>query len=125
MRADLAAGAPQKAHVESLITLLIESRARIVRRLAELNHPCPVRVDSRAPFASRPVAASGSKRALENASRRSARMCVKACRACGRALVRAFREAQRAADSATANVLYGSMREVEKQLWVVDPLHIR
>jgi len=64
-------------------------------------------------------------RALESASRRSARMGVKACRGCGRALVRAFQEAQRAADSATANLLYGSMRAVEKQLWVVDPLHAR
>lgn len=49
---------------------------------------------------------------------------VKACRACGRALGTAFREAQAAADAAAAKILYGSLRALEKQMWVLDPRHV-
>jgi hypothetical protein len=48
-------------------------------------------------------------------------VCVNACRACGRALGAAFREAQTVADAASARILYGSIRALEKQLWVLDP----
>ena len=51
----------------------------------------------------------------------SLRLCVSACRACGRALGSAFREAQSMADAASARSLYFSIRELEKQLWVLDP----
>ena len=126
LRADLAAGTPHREHTEKLISLLVDARTGIVRRLAELECACPERPDSRAPFAVKlRTGSSSSARAINQASKRSLKMCVKACRASGRALVRAFREAQRATDSATANLLYGSMRKVEKQLWMIDPLQTR
>lgn len=51
----------------------------------------------------------------------ASRVCVNACRSCGRALGAAFREAQKAADAASAKILYGSVRAFEKQIWVLDP----
>ncbi len=124
LRAD--ADTAHAANTDALIALLVETRVSLLRRLDELEEAPPVRAESRAPFAVRlSNDAKSGGRSLKNASRRSARVCVRACRACGRALVRAFREAQRAADSATANVLYGSLRRVEKQLWVLDPLQSR
>jgi len=47
--------------------------------------------------------------------------CIEACRACGRVLGEAFREAQKVADAASARILYGSIRALEKQLWLLDP----
>lgn len=126
MRADLAAGTPHRAHTERLISLLGEARAGIVRRLAELDYADLAKLDSRAPFEVRmPAGAGASPRTIDQASKRSLKMCIKACRASGRALVRAFREAQRATDIGTANVLYGPLRAVEKQLWMIDPLQTR
>lgn len=126
LRADLAGGTPHRAHTERLILLLVEARAGIVRRLAELDCTDLEKLDSRAPFAVRTPAGSGaSARTIDQASKRSLKMCIKACRASGRALVRAFREAQRATDMGTANMLYGPLRAVEKQLWMIDPLQTR
>ncbi|HYD85307.1 MAG TPA: hypothetical protein VEA63_14675, partial [Opitutus sp.] len=68
-------------------------------------------------------AAAASKRAASRTPQimEASRVCANACRACGRALGTAFREAQAAADAAAAKILYGSLRALEKQMWVLDP----
>ena len=62
-----------------------------------------------------------TRRLPRSAAESSLNLCIKACRMCGRALGSAFREAQKVADSASARILYGSIRDLEKQLWVLDP----
>jgi hypothetical protein len=47
--------------------------------------------------------------------------CVRACRACGRALGQAFRVAHSVADAISAQLLYRSIRALEKQIWVFEP----
>jgi hypothetical protein len=52
------------------------------------------------------------------------RLYLTACQACGRALGSAFLEAQAVADGASSRMIYGSLREFEKQIWVLDPRQV-
>lgn len=47
--------------------------------------------------------------------------CLRACRACGRALSQAFRVAHAVADAVSVQLLYNSIRALEKQLWIFEP----
>lgn len=47
--------------------------------------------------------------------------CLRACRACGRALGQAFRVAHAVADAVSVQLLYNSIRALEKQLWIFEP----
>lgn len=98
-----------------LLAIVSEAMQGINRRLAELGvndsrHAVDSPKESKKPSTSAPTEATPSLN-----------LCVSACRACGRALSAAFREAQSVADAASARVLYGPIRALEKQLWVLDP----
>jgi hypothetical protein len=97
-----------------LLAIVSEARQGVDRRLAELGinetEHSPVHVKN-----------SAMKRRSRSAAESSLELCINACRACGRALGSAFREAQKVADNASARILYGSIRDLEKQLWVLDP----
>lgn len=95
------------ANASALLAIVQNTKKALILRLAELgveelpaNSAPPFPTDSRVDGES---------------------MYLAACQACGRALGAAFREAQAAADSASASVLYGSLRDFEKQLWLLDP----
>jgi hypothetical protein len=47
--------------------------------------------------------------------------CLRACRACGRVLSQAFRVAHAVADGISAQLLYNSIRALEKQIWIFEP----
>lgn len=107
------ASVPSDAAV--LLAIVNEAMQGINRRLAELGieenmHGVDFTKEAKKSPASAPS---------ESAS--SINLCVSACRACGRALGAAFREAQSVADAASARILYGPIRALEKQLWVLDP----
>jgi len=58
---------------------------------------------------------------LSRKQRSTLDVCLDACRACGRSLGAAFREAQAAADAVSAKILYVTLRELERLLWVLNP----
>jgi hypothetical protein len=101
------------SEAKALLGILEKSKAALTVRLAELGveelspTSSPFDATSLEPDTSLQLARSG--------------MYLDACHACGKALGTAFREAQAAADGASARVLYGSLREFEKQIWVLDP----
>ena len=103
-------GQPSQAAV--LLTIVGEAKRGVERRLTELG----ISVVS----ADVTGVISGKKRSAPAAASMLS-LCVSACRACGRALGSAFREAQSMADAASARSLYFSIRDFEKQLWVLDP----
>jgi hypothetical protein len=100
-----------------LLAIVNEATQGINRRLAELGAGDTAQPVDFAKETSHPVP---SPRARVDAAS-SGSVCVSACRACGRALGAAFREAQSVADAASARILYGPIRALEKQLWVLDP----
>ena len=100
-----------------LLAILTDARNRLSERLADLG--LTLGVDS--------ASHANSSRA-QVVRRRTAStpaplidICVRACRSLGRAFGSAFREAQRLADLASAQILYGPLRQLEKQLWVLNP----
>ena len=97
-----------------LLAILDQAGSRLDQRLAEL-----VGVRNKLPGKSFPSRAIGTRSAEAPGLPRTRWM--RAGRACGRALATAFREAQKAADGVTARILYGPMRDLEKELWVLDP----
>jgi hypothetical protein len=111
---DATSSASEASQAKALLAILDTAKKRLVVRLAELGveELTPVStphfpLDRVSSMTSRDTASSG--------------MYLNACHACGQALGVAFREAQAAADGASARVLYGSLREFEKQIWVLDP----
>jgi hypothetical protein len=94
----------------ALLAVFDEAKRDINRRLAELGE-APVSEPAAAPVASRRVKVPAEGLLLSAA-----------CRACGRALGAAFREAQAVADAATARIVYGPLRALEKQMWFLDSL---
>jgi hypothetical protein len=105
-------GEPSQTAV--LLAIVDEAKQGVDRRLAELG-VSPNQLSGVPSRRSVKVARPAGRAAS------SLRVCVSACRACGRALGAAFREAQAVADAASARILYGSIRDLEKQLWVLDP----
>jgi len=97
-----------------LLGLVHQARIGLDRRLAELG----ALELSKNTGSVRPIAAPQSLPAPEVST---LSLCIDACRACGRALAAAFREAQKAADAGSARILYGPIRDLEKQIWVLDP----
>lgn len=93
--------------------MVIEARQGVERRLAELGMSATTgKVGG---------TVVGRKTRTRSAAASTLSVCVNACRACGRALGSAFHEAQSMADAASARILYFSIRDFEKQLWVLDP----
>lgn len=103
----------QPSQTAVLLTIVSEAKRGVERRLVELGVNA-VSGDAAAAVTSR-------KKRTTPGPVSTLSLCVSACRACGRALGSAFREAQSMADAASARSLYFSIRELEKQLWVLDP----
>lgn len=118
LRALAVGPAPDSPHsAAELLSIVNQAKLALNQLLAEVD--ADVAAEAAAPANS---AAAAAKRPTRTSSLGDAsRVCVKACRACGRALGAAFGEAQRAADAAAANILYGSLRALEKQIWMLDP----
>ena len=95
-----------------LLAIVNEAKQGVNRRLTELGADAATQP---ADFLKEAAEAAQAPRSP------SSNVCVSACRACGRALSAAFREAQSVADAASARILYGPIRALEKQLWVLDP----
>jgi phage shock protein A len=105
----------QPSQAAVLLTIVNEAKSGLERRLAELGVSVSAAQSSLAAPALKP------KKRSSSAAVSTLSLCVSACRACGRALGSAFREAQSMADAASARSLYFSIRDFEKQLWVLDP----
>lgn len=111
-----APGSPHDA--AELLAIVADAKAGLNRLLAEMGAEAAGAADA---------VAAGAPRAKKSVRRRmpeiaeASRLSVNAARACGRVLGAAFREAQAVADAAAARLLYGSLRALEKQLWVLDP----
>lgn len=103
----------QPSQAAVLLTIVTEAKRGVERRLAELGVS--------AISGDMTGVVSHQKKRSSSAAVSTLSVCVKACRACGRALGSAFREAQSMADAASARILYFSIRDFEKQLWVLDP----
>jgi hypothetical protein len=102
------------SEAKALLAILETAKKALVVRLAELG------VEELAPASNSPFPIDrGSSKDLADFA--TSAIYLNACHACGQALGAAFREAQAAADGASARVLYGSLREFEKQIWVLDP----
>ena len=100
-----------RARPDPLLSLLHSTLHSLQMRLAELGAP----VESQdAPSAK-----------LKTPIRPQAiyEYCLRACRACGRVLSQAFRVAHAVADAISAQLLYNSIRALEKQIWVFEPRH--
>ncbi|HWL15737.1 MAG TPA: hypothetical protein VNR00_09040 [Opitutus sp.] len=95
------------SETRSLLALLDETKAHLDLRLQQLGDAAAV---------------EAGVRTRRKVTTSTAGFCLRACRACGKALGAAFRDAQAVADAATARILYGSLRAIEKQLWLLDPL---
>ena len=98
------------ADPRTLLILLENALKALAERLGELGVE-EFTSDSNSPFA----------RSVEERTPSPKGLYLTACRACGRALGAAFLEAQAVADGTSARMIYGSLREFEKQLWVLDP----
>lgn len=107
--------APSPAAV--LLAIVNEARQDLQQRLTELGGANI----NQSGVARRGAALKPSRSVATKQGISLAGVCVKACRACGRSLSAAFREAQMVADAASAKILYGPIRALEKQLWVLDP----
>ena len=110
----------QPSSVAVLLAIVAEAQQSLNRRLVELGAQELDRETSRIDDGANDRSLSRDASSLES----SLRVCVDACRACGRSLGAAFREAQSVADAASARILYGSIRALEKQLWVLDPCQV-
>lgn len=110
-----AAGSPHD--LSELLSIVADAKAGLTRLLAQMG------AETACPATGLPAVARGTKtvRSRPRELAEAPGMNVQAARACGRALGDAFREAQGAADAAAASLLYGSLRALEKQLWVLDP----
>jgi hypothetical protein len=108
-----ASASNQPSQVAVLLAIVSEAKRGLEHRLTELG-ACAVPGDLKG-------VVSHPKKRPSSAAASTLSVCVKACRACGRALGSAFREAQSVADAASARILYFSIRDLEKQLWVLDP----
>lgn len=104
----------QPSEIAVLLAIVEEAKQGLERRLAELGADA---VQSSRLAKSKQLDFKRTARKEDS----SLSLCVKACRACGRALGAAFREAQSIADAASVRVLYNAIRDLEKQLWVLDP----
>lgn len=107
------------AQAEMMLTLVVDARRAVDRRLAELGVSTTELAETENQFARSKTTPRPPRDADPAMS--AYRVCVNACHACGRALGAAFREAQAVADAASARILYGSLRAFEKQIWVLDP----
>ena len=106
----------QPTQAAVLLTMVIEARQGVERRLAELGVSASTgKVEG---------AMVSRKTRTRSTAVSTLSVCVNACRACGRALGAAFHEAQSMADAASARILYFSIRDFEKQLWVLDPRQV-
>lgn len=94
---------------DPLVSLLNSTLQSLQTRLAELGTPLNLPVTS------------PSKLKIPSQARAIYDYCLRACRACGRALGQAFRVAYAVADAISAQLLYSSMRALEKQIWVFEP----
>ena len=106
----------QPTQAAVLLTMVIEARQGVERRLAELGVSASTGTVEGAMVSRKTRTRSTAVSTLS--------VCVNACRACGRALGAAFHEAQSMADAASARILYFSIRDFEKQLWVLDPRQV-
>jgi hypothetical protein len=104
----------QPGEIAVLLAIVEEAKQGLESRLSELG---AATVES--PVVTK-VKGVGSKK-LSGKEISTLDLCLKACRTCGRALGAAFREAQLIADPASVRILYGAIRDFEKQLWVLDP----
>ncbi|MEO7699009.1 MAG: hypothetical protein ABIZ04_07275 [Opitutus sp.] len=111
-----AANVPASHASALLLGILIDARNQLSTRLVELGSRSAVD-DARQLTTVRTHV--GRRRAYSGSP--LIEICVRACRSLGRAFGSAFREAQRLADLVSAHILYGPLRQLEKQLWVLNP----
>lgn len=107
-----------------LLALLSEARVSVDRRLAELagnDSGFAFEHDHALATPLQPTPKMRSR--FRDPATALYHLCVRACRVCGQTLGAAFREAQAVADAASAKVLYVSLRDFEKQIWMLDPAH--
>jgi hypothetical protein len=97
------------ARPDLLLSLLHSTLQNLQVRLAELGAPI-ANQDAPSPKLKTPI----RPRAIYE-------YCLRACRACGRALSQAFRVAHSVADAISAQLLYNSIRALEKQIWIFEP----
>jgi hypothetical protein len=103
-----------KTSPHAMLLAVVElAKAKVDQRLNELHGCDPVRphLAERTEVCPRP----------SRKQRSTLDVCLDACRACGRSLGAAFREAQAAADAVSAKILYVTLRELERLLWVLNP----
>jgi DNA-binding ferritin-like protein len=108
----ISSASDQRWSVAGLLEMIHETQEAVVRRLRELGFS-----DSNGALG---VDACSSA-AKSNQISLTVKDLVDACRACGQAIGAAFREARARADAASARILYSALRELEKQLWILDP----
>ena len=94
-----------------LLAIVDDANQRIAQRLSELSTPAEPALS----------ATTLTRRRAAEKPRSTLEVCLRACRACGRSLGAAFREAQAGADAVSASLLYGTLRDLERQLWVLNP----
>lgn len=100
-----------------LLAIISQTQSQLDARLHELGAAHQVE----APPAPKILKSSRTRHRSVTQASVMIEVCVKACRGLGRSLCEAFREAQIVADAASARMLYASLREIEKQLWLLDP----
>lgn len=121
-RAGAQAATDRSRDAQQVLALVDETQRSLAKLLAQMGEGSggdEVRLASMGTMP--PRAARGAK----HAKMPLPRVCLGAVRACGRAVGTAFRDAQAAADAATAGMLYGSLRAFEKQIWMLDPRQVR
>lgn len=112
-----ARGLSMPSDARALLAMVEKAMKALTVRLQELGAE-PPSSNSLSPFEPRPAGAPP----LDEGQAPSG-IYVRACEACGRALGVAYQEAQAVSDLASVRTVYGSLREFEKQLWVLDPGH--
>ena len=111
----MSASEPSAAAV--LLAIINQTQSQLDARLYELG----VAHQAEAPVTPKILKSSRTQHRSVTQASLLIEVCVEACRGLGRSLCAAFREAQIVADAASARMLYASLREIEKQLWVLDP----
>jgi hypothetical protein len=107
----------QSEEMAALRHLVGQTQIALCQRLIELGADGLPAAHKTAPRKTRPPSSVPSRGSLSV----SLNVYLKACRVCGRALSTAFCAAQAVADAASARILYQPIRELEKQLWLLDP----
>lgn len=115
---DFGAPSGKAEQLTSLLRLVGETQIALRQRLEELEEAQPLSGPPKpAPRRVRPPSLRGSRGPFA----RSSNLCLKAGRSCGQVLGSVFRAALSVADSVSARILYEPLRELEKQLWLLDP----